>query len=151
MRILVTGSRGLVGAAAVARLQEDGDDVAEFDIVDGQDVLDPIAVRDAATGCDVILHLAAIDDPVDDALDPELAPASAGSPESVLAVTAFVIVGRVDADVLIITAAALPAVVAGILTGGWLRTHLNPERFRRIVLGVLIATSISVTILAIVG
>ncbi|MCH7616966.1 MAG: sulfite exporter TauE/SafE family protein [Chloroflexi bacterium] len=72
-------------------------------------------------------------------------------PSGVLAVTAFVIVGRIDSDVLIITAAAVPAVVAGILTGGWLRTHLNAERFRRIVLGVLIATSISVTILAIVG
>ncbi|MCI0838672.1 MAG: sulfite exporter TauE/SafE family protein [Chloroflexi bacterium] len=72
-------------------------------------------------------------------------------PSGVLAVTAFVIVGRIDSDVLIITAAAVPAVVAGILTGGWLRTHLNAERFRRIVLGVLIATGISVTILAIVG
>ena len=87
MRVLVTGSRGLVGAAAVARLREDGDDVAEFDIVAGRDVLDPVAVRNAATGCDLILHLAAIDDPVDDALDPELMPTSAGSPESVLAVT----------------------------------------------------------------
>ncbi len=87
MRILVTGSRGLVGAAAVARLQEDGDDVAEFDIVDGQDVLDPVAVRNAATGCDLILHLAAIDDPADDAVDSELLPASVGSPENVLAVT----------------------------------------------------------------
>ena len=72
-------------------------------------------------------------------------------PSGVLAVAAFFIVGRIDSDVLIITAAAVPAVVAGILTGGWLRTHLNPERFRRIVLGVLIATSISVTILAIIG
>ena len=72
-------------------------------------------------------------------------------PSGVLAVTAFVIVGRVDADVLIIAGAALPAVVAGILVGGWLRTHLNPERFRRAVVGVLIATSISVTVLAIVG
>jgi uncharacterized membrane protein YfcA len=72
-------------------------------------------------------------------------------PSGVLAVTAFVIVGRIDSDVLIIAAAAVPAVVAGILTGGWLRTHLNPERFRRVVLGVLIVTSISVTILAIIG
>ena len=72
-------------------------------------------------------------------------------PAGVLAVAAFVIVGRVDTDVLIITAAAVPAVVAGILTGGWLRTHLNPERFRRIVLGVLVVTSISVTVLAIIG
>jgi uncharacterized membrane protein YfcA len=72
-------------------------------------------------------------------------------PSGVLAVGAFVIVGRIDADVLIITAAAVPAVVAGILTGGWLRTHLNPERFRRVVLGVLVVTSISVTILAIIG
>ena len=71
-------------------------------------------------------------------------------PSGVLAVTALVLVGRVDADVLIVAGAALPAVVAGILTGGWLRTHLNPERFRRAVVGVLIATSISVTVLAIV-
>ena len=72
-------------------------------------------------------------------------------PSGVLAVTALVLVGRVDSDVLIVTGSALPAVVAGILTGGWLRTHLNPERFRRIVLADLIVTSISVTILAIVG
>ncbi len=87
MRILMTGSRGLVGAATVARLQAEGDDVSEFDIVNGQDVLDPIAVRDAATGCDVILHLAAIDDPPEFTLDPNPVPESVGSPESVLAVT----------------------------------------------------------------
>ncbi len=72
-------------------------------------------------------------------------------PSGVIAFTALAIVGRVDRDVLTVAVAALPAVVAGILTGGWLRTHLNPERFRRAVVGVLIATSVSVTALAIVG
>ncbi len=72
-------------------------------------------------------------------------------PSGVLAVAALVIVGRVDADVLIVAGAALPAVLAGILMGGWLRTHLNQERFRRAVVGVLITTSISVTVLAIIG
>ena len=87
MRVLVTGSRGLVGAAAVARLQKEGDDVAEFDIVDGQDVLDPLAVQDAASECDLILHLAAVDDPPEFALDPNPVPESEESPENVLAVT----------------------------------------------------------------
>ncbi len=72
-------------------------------------------------------------------------------PSGVLAVAALIIVGRVNADVLTVSAAALPAVVAGIVAGGWLRPHLNPERFRRAVVGVLIATSISVTVLAVVG
>ncbi len=72
-------------------------------------------------------------------------------PSGVFAFAALAVVGRVNGDVLTVVAAALPAVVAGILTGGWLRTHLNPERFRRAVVGVLIATSVSVTALAIIG
>ncbi len=72
-------------------------------------------------------------------------------PSGIYALTVLVIVGRVNVDTLTIAGAALPAVIAGILTGGWLRTHLNPERFRRAVVGVLIVTSISVTVLAIVG
>ena len=87
MRVLVTGSRGLVGRAVVARLLESGDETRGFDIVDGQDVLDASAMRLAAAECDGIVHLAAVDDPVEADVPPELLPPTQGSPEQVMAVT----------------------------------------------------------------
>jgi uncharacterized membrane protein YfcA len=68
-----------------------------------------------------------------------------------LALAGLIVVGRVDLDVLTVAAASFPAVILGSRAGLWLRSHLDPERFRRVVVGVLIATSISVTVLAIVG
>jgi UDP-glucose 4-epimerase len=58
MRVLVTGSSGLIGSAVVERLHAEGDEVARFDIADGHDVLDAPGVATAAVGCDAIVHAA---------------------------------------------------------------------------------------------
>ncbi|HEX3493696.1 MAG TPA: NAD(P)-dependent oxidoreductase [Streptosporangiaceae bacterium] len=73
-RVLVTGQRGNVGAAVAAHLAGLGWEVAGFDRADGRDVLDPGQVRQAAEGCDAIVHLAA------------LAHDTAGRPEDIMAV-----------------------------------------------------------------
>jgi uncharacterized membrane protein YfcA len=65
-------------------------------------------------------------------------------PAGVLTVTAFAIAGRITGDVLLVVAAALPALVLGTYAGTWLRKRLNPESFRTIVLGVLMIASIGV-------
>jgi len=67
MRILVTGSEGLIGRRLVALLQEEGEDVVPFDVARGQDVQDEAALRRASGGCDAVVHLAAI---VDQDADP---------------------------------------------------------------------------------
>jgi nucleoside-diphosphate-sugar epimerase len=74
MRVLVTGDRGAVGVTVAGFLRQRGYEVSGFDRVDGADVLDLAAVRQAATGCAAIVHLAAL--PHD----------SAGSPEQIMAV-----------------------------------------------------------------
>ena len=63
MRILVTGSAGLVGSLLVERLRARGEDVVPFDLRDPRsprDILDPVAVARAVDGVDGIVHLAAI-------------------------------------------------------------------------------------------
>jgi len=69
----------------------------------------------------------------------------------VLTAIAFLIVGRINEDVLLVFAAGAPAVGGGVLFGGWLRRFLNVERFRRLVVGVLVVTSLSVITLAVLG
>lgn len=59
-RILVTGSRGLIGSALVRRLQGAGWEVFGFDIADGLDVVDAEAVAAALNGCAGVVHLAAV-------------------------------------------------------------------------------------------
>ena len=46
-------------------------------------------------------------------------------------------VGRITGDVLLLVAAALPAVVAGLFAGAWLRRRVEAERFRAVVVAVL--------------
>ncbi len=65
-------------------------------------------------------------------------------PAGVLTVAAFAIAGRITSDVLLVVAAAVPALVLGTLAGTWLRKRLNPESFRSIVLAVLLIASIGV-------
>jgi nucleoside-diphosphate-sugar epimerase len=74
MRILVTGHRGKIGVPVARRLADLGYDIAGFDRVDGQDLLDPGQVKRAAAGCAAVVHLAA------------LAHDTAGSPEQIMAV-----------------------------------------------------------------
>jgi UDP-glucose 4-epimerase len=68
MRVLVSGSSGLIGAAVVQRLATEGDAIVRFDIVDGHDVLNAADFAAAARGCDAIVHAAGGHRP--DAADP---------------------------------------------------------------------------------
>lgn len=63
MKILVTGSAGLIGSRLVELLRTEGEDVVPFDLCLGDDVLDEIALRRAMTGCAAVVHLAALVDP----------------------------------------------------------------------------------------
>jgi nucleoside-diphosphate-sugar epimerase len=58
--VLVTGSAGKLGRAIVRRLTEEVHDVVELDLTTGTDIRDRDAVRQAARGCDAIVHAAAI-------------------------------------------------------------------------------------------
>ena len=58
MRVLVTGSSGLIGGATVQRLQSESIEVVPFDIADGHDIMDAPALATAAAGCDAIVHAA---------------------------------------------------------------------------------------------
>ena len=58
MRVLVSGSSGLIGGAVVAHLLAQGDQVVRFDVAEGHDVLDAKDYAAAARGCDAIVHAA---------------------------------------------------------------------------------------------
>jgi nucleoside-diphosphate-sugar epimerase len=59
VKVLLTGLRGRLGAAAAPALERAGHEVRGFDIDDG-DIRDLAAVRDAMAGCDAVVHLAGI-------------------------------------------------------------------------------------------
>lgn len=65
-------------------------------------------------------------------------------PSSVIIITSYAIVGQVTGDVLLMVAVSVPGVLVGNPVGGWLRGHLDGERFRVVVLTVLVCASISV-------
>lgn len=60
MRVLVTGSRGLVGSAVVRDLSRRGCDTVGYDRVDGRDILDGGALESAMRTCDAVVHAAAL-------------------------------------------------------------------------------------------
>ncbi|MCX6801454.1 MAG: NAD-dependent epimerase/dehydratase family protein [Candidatus Diapherotrites archaeon] len=60
MRILVTGSSGMVGRFLVAELKNRKHSVKEFDATNGHDVLDMEEVQKAVKGADAVFHLAAV-------------------------------------------------------------------------------------------
>jgi hypothetical protein len=71
-------------------------------------------------------------------------------PISLFTLTVFVIVGRIDQDVLTASAVAIPAIVVGVLLGAWLRGHIEADLFRRIVVGMLVVMSALVIAFALV-
>ena len=60
MRVLVTGSSGTVGSQIVSDLPALDHVVVDYDLVKGQDILDPAALLDSARGCDAVVHSAAL-------------------------------------------------------------------------------------------
>ena len=62
-RILVTGSRGLIGSALAHSLTASGYEVVEFDVSlqpEPKDVTDPSALAEAINGCSGVVHLGAV-------------------------------------------------------------------------------------------
>jgi UDP-glucose 4-epimerase len=62
VKILVTGSSGLIGSETAALLISQGHEVVAFDIKQGDDLCDASAVARAAEGCQGIAHIGAIAD-----------------------------------------------------------------------------------------
>lgn len=60
MRVLVTGSRGLIGAAVTEELKSAHHAALGFDLRDGQDVLQLATLNTAMCGCDAVVHAAAL-------------------------------------------------------------------------------------------
>ena len=60
MRVLVTGSRGLIGSSVVKGLGASGHEVVEYDVRDSQDILHLDTLREATRTCDAIVHAAAL-------------------------------------------------------------------------------------------
>ncbi|MCX6380847.1 MAG: NAD(P)-dependent oxidoreductase [Armatimonadetes bacterium] len=60
MRILVTGSSGVIGKATIARLTAEGHETRPFDIQEGDDLRSFEQVRKAVEGCNAIVHAGAI-------------------------------------------------------------------------------------------
>ncbi len=60
MRVLVTGSRGLIGSSVVEELRASGHRVVEYDLRDSRDILHLPTLREATRACDAIVHAAAL-------------------------------------------------------------------------------------------
>jgi uncharacterized membrane protein YfcA len=71
-------------------------------------------------------------------------------PTGVITVATFVILGRITGDVLLVTVVCVPAVLLGAVAGAWCRQHLSQERFRVVVLALLVFSSLAVLLSAIV-
>lgn len=82
MKVLITGSSGLVGKVVVEQAKEAGYEVVSYDLADGKDILDASSLDLASQGCDVIVHLAAMDEPVES----EIGPATTGTAEKIFEV-----------------------------------------------------------------
>jgi UDP-glucose 4-epimerase len=77
VKVLVTGHRGLVGEAVLEVLTLAGVDWVGLDLLDGDDILDAELVHARATGCDAIVHLAAVEE--DDDTEPVVPTTVTGS------------------------------------------------------------------------
>jgi hypothetical protein len=71
-------------------------------------------------------------------------------PSGILTAVIFVALGRITQDVLVAVIVCIPAIVLGGAAGSWLRRHLSQQRFRMLVLAVLIGSSLAVLFSALV-
>ena len=63
MKILITGGNGFIGSTLLNRFMEQGHEAVSFDVRNGdQDIRDIASIREAARGCGVVFHLAAVAD-----------------------------------------------------------------------------------------
>ncbi len=69
MRVLVTGSRGLIGSSVVEGLGASGHAVVGYDLRDSRDILHLPSLREATRGCDAIVHAAALLGKTDESRD----------------------------------------------------------------------------------
>jgi uncharacterized membrane protein YfcA len=63
-------------------------------------------------------------------------------PSSLVTIAGLAIAGLIDGDVLLACLVAAPTMIAGTLTGAWLRRRVSQELFRPVVLSLLAGSSI---------
>ena len=63
MKVLVTGSSGLIGKETVEQLEAVGHTVIPYDIRDQQDIRNTDVLREAMHDADAVIHLAGIPHP----------------------------------------------------------------------------------------
>ena len=62
MKILITGAKGFMGTEVVKAMSKENE-VVEFDLENGQNILDFKQLKKSMMGCEVVVHLAAIKGP----------------------------------------------------------------------------------------
>jgi uncharacterized protein len=67
----------------------------------------------------------------------------------IVAVVTFAVTGDLDADVLAVVAASLPGLALGAVIGIAVRRHLDPRRFRALVLVLLVVAGLSTLVSAV--
>jgi uncharacterized membrane protein YfcA len=72
-------------------------------------------------------------------------------PGDLLTIVGLVAIGRITDDVVLLCAAATPAVILGLLAGVAVRSRIPPERFRVFVVGLLVITACSVLVSTLAG
>ena len=60
MKILVTGSEGIIGKVLCDQLSDAGQEIRRFDLARGQDIRNKPQLCSAIIGCDAVVHLAAL-------------------------------------------------------------------------------------------